>query len=123
MKQLILVISLSLFIYPTACVYAVPNQPSKSKPKMGAITNPEVRRINLRIRIQTKLIMLGVKKGNLTKKQAKTLEESLTTIRQKELAFFKQNGKPDLTPTQQNQLDKLLDKNSAVLGETTSSSK
>ncbi|HEY5039178.1 MAG TPA: hypothetical protein VIJ93_08925 [bacterium] len=94
------------FICSTGFTLAAPT--SSSNP---SVTNPQVHQINMRLRAQMRLVQQGFKSGKLTKDQAASLRTDLKSVRQQEMAFFKQNGKKDLTTNQQTQLDQALDIN------------
>ena len=77
-----------------------------------------VHKIHTRLRTQWMLLQQGLKSGKLTKDQAVSIRDSFRSIRQQEVSFFRQNKNHDLTADQQSQLNAMLDKNSAILGET-----
>ncbi len=82
-----------------------------------AAKNPHLHQVNLRVRTQKFLVQKGLKAGKFDKQQALSIWASLKSVRQQELAFYKQNGTHELTSDQQAQLNQALDQNSALLGE------
>lgn len=77
--------------------------------------------LNSRIRNQRKLTQEGLKSGKLTQDQAKGIWLNIKAAKVQEISYFKQNHSHELISDQRNQLNSILDKNSALLGETQSS--
>jgi hypothetical protein len=63
-------------------------------------------------------ILNDKKSGKITPQQADSLKASLKSVRQQEVTYLKQNSNHELTADQESQLNALLDKNSATIGET-----
>ena|ERR1700722_14089066 len=82
--------------------------------------HPLAHSVNLRLKTEWKEIQLGIKSGKISKSQGDSFRAQLKGVRQQETAFFKQNGKHEITTDQQTQLNALLDKNEqAINGKTT----
>ena len=71
--------------------------------------------VSLLLRKQMRRVQLDRKSGKLSAAQAQAMKEKLRTIRQKELGFFRQNGKKQITDDQKNQLITQLNGNESAL--------
>ncbi len=125
MKEHRLLFSVGVFFaFSTGLVSAAPSKPTPSagspSAAISAAQRSQVHWINSRVRNQHLLLLKGYKAGKFSKDQAKTLFASLKAVRVQEVAFFRQNGRHELTAGQLSQLSGSLDQNSAVLGETPS---
>ncbi|MGH7740151.1 MAG: hypothetical protein ACREL1_08400 [bacterium] len=74
------------------------------------------RSVNLRIKTEFREIQTGMKSRKINQLEADNLRTQLKNIRRQELLFFKQNGTHEITSSQQNQLNTLLDKNEQAIG-------
>jgi hypothetical protein len=135
-----MILSILIFLEPTLKMFAVPTPTIKNSSNKGFATptsenssaigfatptvknssvtsNPFTHEVHMRIENQWLRVQLREKTGKLTKDQAVTLRADLKSIRAKELAFYKQNKKHQLTANQENNLHEMLNKNSKTLGE------
>ena len=113
MKRFYLAVVMALCFGSTSTLFAAP-----STSKSFVSKDPNTHQINLRLKNQMKLIILGGKSGKFTTSQTQTMKAGLKSIRQQELGFFKLNGNHELTPVQQTQLNQAMNANSTTLGET-----
>ncbi len=111
MKRLFFTLALLI----TSVLYAEPT----TKPTPVVSKHPHIRQINLRIRNQWYLIETGRNSKKFSQSQEGFLLDSLENVRKQEKAFLKENKSRDVTTDQQNQLNLMLDKNTATVGETT----
>lgn len=66
--------------------------------------------VNLQIREQMVGIRKGLKRGRLTRDQARAWMARLKDVRRQENRFFLQNGRKEITDDQKNQLNSLLNR-------------
>lgn len=83
---------------------------------MIAGNHPLIKKVVVRIREQQKRIYLGQKDNTLTKDQADVLRAKMDAVREQMKADVQQNGKMDLTQTQYQQLNQMLDSTSTAIG-------
>ncbi len=84
-------------------------------PPPKPIHHPRIHEVHDRMRDQEKRIEAGLKAGTLTPAQAKALRDVLKSVHAQMEADYKANGKRELTPDQQKQLNQLLDENSKTI--------
>lgn len=75
---------------------------------------PNLHAINQELRQQMREINKYMSLKKLDREQAKAAMNVLRMVRQKELEFFRENGKDEITPVQKTQLKNLLDQNSKL---------
>lgn len=110
-----------LFISGTLSFAAVQSTPIPTQTAKPVITHTPFDQYKIRLSNQTKLITIAVSKGKITKQQEKDLRTSLKNIRHQETSLKNGNADHKLTVDQLSQLNSLLDKNSQVISETSTS--
>lgn len=65
--------------------------------------------VNTRLRAMKRQVTVGLRSGKLTKEQAQKALDNLRTVRRRELEYFRQNGKKEITSEQKDKLNTLLD--------------
>ena len=71
--------------------------------------------VEVRAKAQSQNIQSGFKAKKIGQAKAESLNTQLREIHRQELAFFKKNGRHEITPEQQAQLNSLLDKSQQTI--------
>lgn len=116
MKTLLIMVILTLFVGLTDISWAqgINNSKKTIIPATSKATSP-INAFNLRVKEQYMQIFKALKAGTITKAQAVSLRKQIQVIRIQEINDIKQNSPRTLTSSQVQQLNQLLDTNSASL--------
>jgi len=118
MKRTICLIAGLLFFFSTVSWAATSTPVSAPQTKSASTQSPNAHQINKRIRDQWQLTLAGFKTKKITAQQRESIRQSLKTVKQQLLGFYKQNNSHEITSAQQSQLNQSLNSNSSLLGET-----